>query len=66
MVEFDIYLMLKLYKLFFKITSDNENSFVPSPNSNFMKKRIWIVLCLFYIFIINHTFNIANRVTLLK
>ena len=38
MVEFDIYLMFKLYKLFFKITSDNVNSFV--PNSNFMKKRI--------------------------
>ena len=32
--------MFKLYKLFFKITSDNENSFVPSQNSNFMIKRI--------------------------
>ena len=40
MVEFDIYLMFKLYKLVFKTTSDNGNSFVPSPNSNFMKKRI--------------------------
>jgi uncharacterized metal-binding protein len=37
-----------------------------SPNSNFMKKRILIVLYLLYILIINHTFIIANRVTLLK
>ena len=66
MVEFNINLMFKLYKLFFKITSDNGNSIVQSPNSNFMNKRIWIALCLFYILIINHTFIIANRVTLLK
>jgi len=43
-----------------------EIRFVPSPNSNFMKKRILIVLYLLYILIINHTFIIANRVTLLK
>ena len=61
MVEFNIYLIFKLYKLFFKITSDNGNSFVPSPNSNFMKKRILIVLYLLYILIINHTIIIANR-----
>jgi hypothetical protein len=66
MVEFNIYLMFKLCKLFFKITPDNDNSFVPSPNLNFMKKRIWIVLYLSYILIINHTFIIANRVILLK
>jgi hypothetical protein len=66
MVESNIYLMFKLCNLFFKITPDNGNSFVPSPNLKFMKKRIWIVLYLFYILIINHTFIIANRVTLLK
>jgi hypothetical protein len=35
-----------------KITSDNGNSFVPSPNSNFMKKRICIVLYLLYIYLL--------------
>jgi hypothetical protein len=72
MVEFNIYLMFKLYKLFFNLirsyifVSDNGNSLVPSPNSNFMKKRILIALYLLYILIINHTFIIANRVTVLK
>ena len=72
MVEFNIYVMFKLCKLFFNLirsyifVSDNGNSLVPSPNSNFMKKRILIALYLLYILIINHTFIIANRVTVLK
>ena len=69
MVEFNIYLMFKLYKLFFNLIRSYlimEIRFVPSPNSNFMKKRILIVLYLLYISNINHTCIIANRVTLLK
>jgi hypothetical protein len=41
MVEFNIYVMFKLYKLFFSLIRS-------------------------YMIIINHTFIIANRVTLLK
>jgi hypothetical protein len=52
MIEFNIYLMFKLYKLFFKITSDKENSFVPSQKIKFHDKTylncIILILYIYY------------------